>query len=131
GFMAFYPGPGIGGHCIPIDPWYLTYKAREHNYHTKLIETAGEINDDMPEYVVNKLVKILNNEKKAINGSNILVLGIAYKKDIDDLRQSPILNVLDQIEKLGGTWDIIDPNFESFIYNQQKVKLVRESEVNL
>lgn len=84
GFMPFYPGPGVGGHCIPIDPFYLTYKAREYDYHTRLIELAGEINDYMPEYVVERLMDILNNNKKCLNGAKILMLGVSYKNDIDD-----------------------------------------------
>jgi methionine aminopeptidase type I len=86
GFMAFYPGPGLGGHCIPIDPFYLTWKAREHDYHTRLIELAGEINNSMPDFVIDRLMKVLNRYKKPLNGSKILLLGVAYKKDIDDLR---------------------------------------------
>jgi len=91
GFMAFYPGPGLGGHCIPIDPFYLTWKAREFNYHTRLIEIAGEINNSMPEYCADRISRQLNNEKKALNGAKVFMLGAAYKPDIDDIRESPAL----------------------------------------
>ena len=118
GFMAFYPGPGLGGHCIPIDPWYLTYKAREYNYHTKLIETAGEINDDMPSFVVNRISKILNEQKKPLNGSKILLLGLAYKKDIDDYRESPVLPILNLLDKSQADWEIVDPYIQQFTNNE-------------
>ena len=121
GFMPFYPGPGIGGHCIPIDPWYLTYKAREYNIHTKLIQTASEINDSMPEYVVNRLVKVLNTHEKALANSKVLVLGIAYKKDIDDYRESPILPILDLLTKNGVEWKAVDPFIPSFELNNKKI----------
>lgn len=116
GFMPFYPGPGLGGHCIPIDPWYLTYKAREFGYHTKLIEIAGEINGDMPIVIVNKIIEILNINNKSLNGSNILILGLAYKKDIDDYRESPILNIIDLVEKRKGNVTIVDPYIDKYIY---------------
>lgn len=99
GFVPFYPGPGVGGHCIPLDPFYLTYKAREFDYHTKLIELAGEINDGMPIYVVERLMDILNEHCKALSKSKIMLLGIAYKGDIDDLRESPALKVWEELEK--------------------------------
>lgn len=97
GFEAFYPGPGIGGHCIPLDPFYLTWKAREYGYHTRLIETSAEINNYMPWYIVERASKILNRFKKAINGSKILILGIAYKQDIDDYRESPAFKIIDYL----------------------------------
>lgn len=118
GFMPFYPGPGLGGHCIPIDPFYLTWKAREYNYHTKLIETAGEINNSMPDFVVHRCMEILNKEGKALNGSNILVLGVAYKKDIDDYRESPVIPILQQLDKCGAHWTVVDPHVQEFKYNQ-------------
>lgn len=116
GFMPFYPGPGLGGHCIPIDPWYLTWKAREHSYHTKLIETAGEINNDMPDYVVKRIMEILNKDKIALNGANILVLGVAYKKDIDDYRESPVLPILEKLDVAGADWKVVDPYVKEFKY---------------
>lgn len=117
GFMPFYPGPGVGGHCIPIDPFYLTYKAREFDYHTRLIELAGEINDYMPEYVIERLMDILNEKKKCLNGSKILMLGVSYKNDIDDLRESPALKVLELLEKKGAQVKIHDPYIEEFSHN--------------
>lgn len=116
GFMPFYPGPGLGGHCIPIDPWYLTWKAREYNYHTRLIETAGEINNDMPDYVVKRMMEILNIEGKALNGSKVLILGVAYKKDIDDCRESPIFPIIDKLQESGADWSTVDPYVASFNY---------------
>ena len=116
GFMPFYPGPGVGGHCIPIDPFYLTYKAREYDYHTRLIELAGEINDYMPEYVVERLMDILNNNKKCLNGAKILMLGVSYKNDIDDLRESPSLKVLEQLESKKANVLIHDPYVKQFKY---------------
>ncbi|MGY0372544.1 nucleotide sugar dehydrogenase [Clostridium sp. JNZ J1-5] len=117
GFMAFYPGPGLGGHCIPLDPFYLTYKAREFDYHTRLIETAGEINDFMPEFVVDNAMKLLNGAKKAMNGSKVLLMGIAYKKDIDDMRESPALKVIEHLEKNGAEIVYNDPFVPSFKHN--------------
>lgn len=114
GFMAFYPGPGIGGHCIPLDPFYLTWKARGYNYHTRLIELAGEINNAMPEFVVNKLGKLLNEKGLALSKSKILLLGAAYKKDIEDMRESPIQDVIVILEKNGADFDYNDPHIPEF-----------------
>ncbi|MBM4760891.1 nucleotide sugar dehydrogenase [Bacillus sp. B15-48] len=114
GFMPFYPGPGLGGHCIPIDPFYLTWKAREYNYHTRLIELAGEINNGMPEFVVNKAMYILNGEGKALRGSKIAILGVAYKKDIDDVRESPVLKIVEMLTNEGAELIICDPHVTSF-----------------
>lgn len=119
GFMPFYPGPGLGGHCIPIDPWYLTYKAREYNYHTRLIETAGEINDDMPQFIVSKISEILNTKRKSLNGSKILVLGVAYKKDIDDYRESPVLPILNKLSQSEANWKVVDPYISEFKLNDE------------
>lgn len=120
GFMAFYPGPGLGGHCIPIDPWYLAWKAREYNYHTKLIEAAGEINNSMPEYVVERIADILNDDGKAIRGSSILLLGISYKKDIDDFRESPVLDIMAILEKKGAHVTFSDPYIANFTYRGER-----------
>lgn len=120
GFQAFYPGPGIGGHCIPLDPYYLAWKAREFDYHTKLIETSGIINDSMPDYVVERASKILNRFKKPLNGSNILILGVAYKQDIDDIRQSPALKVIEGFEKKGSVVKYYDPYVASYDYKGKK-----------
>ena len=98
GFTAFYPGPGLGGHCIPLDPYYLSWKAREYGFHTSMIESSMSVNDGMPEYVMELANKILNRNRKPMNGSKILVLGVAYKQDIDDYRESPALRVIDQLE---------------------------------
>ncbi|MFC7373054.1 nucleotide sugar dehydrogenase [Fictibacillus iocasae] len=114
GFMAFYPGPGLGGHCIPIDPFYLTYKAREYNYHTRLIELAGEINNAMPEYVVDRAMRLLNEDGKALRNSNVVVLGVAYKKDIDDMRESPVLPILTQLKEAGANVTVVDPHVPTF-----------------
>lgn len=114
GFMPFYPGPGLGGHCIPIDPFYLTWKAREYNYHTRLIELSGEINNAMPEFVIERSMRILNEDKKAINGSKIVVLGVAYKKDIDDVRESPSLEIMELLNKAGADWIAVDPYVKTF-----------------
>jgi UDP-N-acetyl-D-glucosamine dehydrogenase len=131
GFMPFYPGPGLGGHCIPIDPWYLTWKAREYNYHTRLIEIAGEINDSMPDFVVQRCTEILNEHGKALKGSNILVLGVAYKKDIDDYRESPVLPILTKLTKAGANWTVVDPHVKEFKWNGKLVKTKNLHEVNI
>jgi len=126
GFQAFYPGPGIGGHCIPLDPYYLAWKTREYDYHTKLIETSGIINDSMPDYVVERSRKILNRFKKAMNGSRILVLGVAYKQDIDDIRQSPALKVIQGLEKEGCIVDYYDPYVKEYEYKGDKKESIKE-----
>lgn len=114
GFMAFYPGPGLGGHCIPIDPFYLTWKARGYDYHTRLIELAGEINNGMPEYVVERLSQQLNTVKKPLNGSKVLLMGVAYKPDIDDIRESPALKIVALLEQAGCQLSYNDPFIPSF-----------------
>jgi UDP-N-acetyl-D-glucosamine dehydrogenase len=109
GFQAFYPGPGLGGHCIPLDPYYLSWKAREYGFHTSMIESSMMVNDRMPEYCVERASKILNKEKKAMNGSVVLVLGVAYKKDIDDYRESAAIRVINELEKEGAEVIYYDP----------------------
>ena len=109
GFTPFYPGPGLGGHCIPIDPFYLSWKARQFGMTTRFIELAGEINVAMPEYVITKLMDALNDHKKAIRGSKVLVLGLAYKKDIDDVRESPSLELIELLQAKGAKVDYNDP----------------------
>ncbi len=109
GFQAFYPGPGLGGHCIPIDPFYLTWKAREYDFHTRFIELAGEINTAMPYHVVSRVIEALNAKGKGVKGSRILVLGIAYKKDIDDVRESPSLKLIALLREKGAKVDYHDP----------------------
>ena len=128
GFMPFYPGPGLGGHCIPIDPFYLTWKAREYDYHTRLIEISGEINNYMPEYVVERAMKILNTRKKALNGAKVLLLGVAYKSDIDDIRESPALKVIEHLEKNGAEIIYNDPYISDFVHNGKSYKSVELNE---
>lgn len=124
GYMAFYPGPGLGGHCIPLDPFYLTYKAREFDYHTRLIETAGEINDYMTTFVVENVITILNTQKQPLRDSNILLLGVAYKKDIDDMRESPALKIIKELKKNGANITYNDPYIPYFYYNGNTYKSV-------
>jgi len=111
GFQAFYPGPGLGGHCIPVDPFYLSWKAKEWDFRTRFIELAGEINTNMPYHVLESVGKALNQHKKALNGAKVLVLGLAYKKDIDDLRESPSLTIIELLQKDGARVSYNDPYF--------------------
>jgi UDP-N-acetyl-D-glucosamine dehydrogenase len=113
GFMAFYPGPGMGGHCIPIDPFYLAWKAKEYNTKAKFIELAGEINQKMTEHIAHRIGRALNDDKKSIRGSKILIVGVAYKKDIDDVRESPALRIMDLLKYKGGKINYHDPYVES------------------
>ncbi len=115
GFQAFYPGPGLGGHCIPIDPFYLTWKAREYDFSTRFIELAGEINTNMPYFVVQRVTEILSDHGKALGGAKILVLGIAYKKDVDDDRESPALKIIDLLRRRGAEVDYNDPHIPKYI----------------
>ncbi len=132
GFKAFYPGPGLGGHCIPIDPFYLTWKAREFELNTKFIELAGEINTYQPYYVVEKSMEVLNKFKKALNGSKVLILGAAYKKDIDDMRESPSLKLIEILREKGAEVDYHDPLVPSlprmrrYNYDMESVELTKE-----
>jgi UDP-N-acetyl-D-glucosamine dehydrogenase len=114
GFVPYYPGPGIGGHCIPIDPFYLTWKAREFGMHTRFIELAGEINSSMPDYVISKLSLALNQRNKSIKGSSILVLGVAYKKNVDDVRESPSVLLMEKLRDLGAKIAYSDPHVPKF-----------------
>ena len=114
GFTPYYPGPGLGGHCIPIDPFYLTWKAREYGLHTRFIELAGEINSDMPHWVVSKLTDALNQRGKAVMGSRVLVLGIAYKKDVEDMRESPSVELMEILRDKGAVVDYADPHVPVF-----------------
>lgn len=114
GFQAFYPGPGLGGHCIPIDPCYLAWKAREYGFHTTMIENSMIINDSQPNYCVDRAMRILNNHKKAVNGAKILVLGVAYKNDIDDYRESPAIRVVEKLLEVGANVTYYDPWIASF-----------------
>src|SRR4029077_9285165 len=111
GFQPFYPGPGLGGHCIPVDPFYLSWKAKEFDFHTRFIELAGEINSGMPYHVIASVVGALNRHKKSLNGARVLVLGVAYKRDIDDLRESPSLTIIELLQKEGAQVSYNDPYF--------------------
>jgi len=126
GFHAFYPGPGLGGHCIPIDPFYLTWKAREYDFHTRFIELAGEINTFMPYYVVQKTVEALNEKGKSIKNARILVLGLAYKKDVDDARESPSFVIIDLLMEKGAIVDYNDPYVQLPLYTR-KYRLEKDS----
>lgn len=114
GFVPYHPGPGLGGHCIPIDPFYLTWKAREYGLHTRFIELAGEVNSAMPDWVVGKVAHALNERKKSINGSKVLVLGIAYKKNVDDMRESPSVHIMERLRALGAEVSYSDPHVPQF-----------------
>jgi UDP-N-acetyl-D-glucosamine dehydrogenase len=110
GYMAFYPGPGLGGHCIPIDPFYLTWKAREYGQNTRFIELAGEVNSSMPEYVIHRVAEVLNTRKKSVKGSRVLIVGLAYKPDVDDMRESPTFHLLDLLRARGAKVAYYDPH---------------------
>lgn len=122
GFQAFYPGPGLGGHCIPLDPYYLTWKAREYDYHTRLIELSGEINNYMPQYILERSSKILNRFKKSLKESKILILGVAYKSDIDDYRESPALKVIENFQNEGSEVKFYDPYISIYKRNGKDYK---------
>ncbi len=127
GFQAFYPGPGLGGHCIPLDPYYLSWKAREYGFHTSMIEASMMINDRMPEYCVERAARILNNHKKSLNGSKILVLGVAYKQDINDYRESPAIRVINELYKTGAEVVFYDP----FIPEYKENGIIKKGENKL
>lgn len=127
GFQAFYPGPGLGGHCIPLDPYYLSWKAREYGFHTSMIESSMMVNDRMPEYCAERSSKILNRFKKAMNGARILILGVAYKQDIDDYRESPALRVIEELEKEGAEVVYYDP----FVSEYREHGVVKKGESEL
>jgi UDP-N-acetyl-D-glucosamine dehydrogenase len=133
GFTPYSPGPGIGGHCIPVDPFYLTWKAREYNLHTRFIELAGEINNAMPRWVVGKVSDALNQHGKSFKKSRILVLGVAYKKNVDDVRESPILNIIDMLKEKEAVIEYSDPHIAQLgkihghEYNLKSVPITPES----
>jgi UDP-N-acetyl-D-glucosamine dehydrogenase len=133
GYHPFYPGPGLGGHCIPIDPFYLTWKAREYEINTKFIELAGEINTFQPFYVVERSMEALNNHKKALNGAKVLILGASYKKDIDDMRESPSLKLIELFREKGAEVDYSDPYIpklpktRKYNYDISSVELTKEN----
>lgn len=126
GFQAFYPGPGLGGHCIPLDPYYLSWKAREYGFHTSMIESSMMINDKMPEYTVERASKILNRYQKSMSGAKILVLGVAYKQDIDDYRESPAIRVIDVLKTTGANVDFYDPWVAEYREHGQIEKGIKE-----
>lgn len=127
GFQAFYPGPGLGGHCIPLDPYYLSWKAREYGFHTSMIESSMMINDRMPEYCVERVSRILNRSQKSLNRAQILVLGVAYKQDIDDYRESPAIKVIEELEKAGAEVKFFDP----YVAEYQYCGKIRKGELEL
>ncbi len=125
GFMAFYPGPGVGGHCIPLDPYYLSSKAKEYNFHTRFIELAAEINENMPEYIVTRISEALNTHSKSLKGSKVLVLGVTYKKDIEDLRESPSEHVIQLLLGKKAEVDYNDPYIPQLRINDKLMKSVK------
>jgi UDP-N-acetyl-D-glucosamine dehydrogenase len=133
GFVPYYPGPGLGGHCIPIDPFYLTWKAKEYGVHTRFIELAGEVNSAMPEWVIWKVSDALNSRKKALNGSRVLVLGVAYKKNVDDSRETPSAELIKLLQEKGAQVDYSDPHVPTFPvmrkykYDMRSVELTRQT----
>lgn len=126
GFQAFYPGPGLGGHCIPLDPYYLSWKAREYGVHTSMIESSMMINDRMPEYCVERAMKMLNRQKKAMNGAKVLVVGVAYKQDVDDYRESPAIHVIERLLIEGADVSYYDPWIPQFRHGTLKMKGIAE-----
>lgn len=126
GFQAFYPGPGLGGHCIPLDPYYLSWKAREYGFHTSLIEASGMINDRMPEYTASRCGEVLNHFQKSINGAKVLILGVAYKQDIDDYRESPALRVIEEFQKRGADISYYDPWVPQYKYKGETYQGLKE-----
>lgn len=126
GFQAFYPGPGLGGHCIPLDPYYLSWKAREYGFHTSMIESSMIVNDKMPEYCVERAMKILNRQGKALTKSKVLVLGIAYKQDIDDYRESPAIDVIEILNKNGASVEFYDPYIPEYKHRGEKYRGIEQ-----
>jgi len=131
GFMPFYPGPGLGGHCIPVDPFYLSWKAREYDFHTQFIELAGKINENMPYYVADRLMGALNTQRKSLAGSRILVLGVAYKADIDDMRESPAIKVIDHLLEREAVVVYHDPFVPTYQYDGHEVEGVPLTEAEV
>lgn len=126
GFTAFYPGPGLGGHCIPLDPYYLSWKAREYGFHTSMIEASMMVNDKMPEYCVDRAARVLNEAEKSLKGANVLVLGVAYKQDIDDYRESPALRVIECLENRGANVTYYDPWVPEYRYKGKTEQSIPE-----
>jgi len=130
GFMPFFPGPGLGGHCIPIDPFYLSWKARQFNFEARFIELAGSVNGAMPEFVVQRIIDALNSQKKSLNGSRVHVIGVAYKRDVNDLRESPALEILELLDKAGAIVSYTDPYFPSFKHAHLDLHSVDEKKMH-
>jgi UDP-N-acetyl-D-glucosamine dehydrogenase len=130
GFMPFYPGPGLGGHCIPIDPFYLSWKARQSGFEARFIELAGHVNGSMPEYVVERISEALNTRRKPINGSRIHVLGVAYKKDVSDMRESPALDIMELLERRGAKMSYSDPYVPRLQHGRVDLRSLDESAVD-
>jgi len=131
GYQAFYPGPGLGGHCIPIDPFYLTWKAREYEFVTRFIELAGEINTNMPDYVVSKVAEALNNIGKPVKGAKILMLGLAYKANVDDDRESPSYRLMEKLEEMGAVVSYNDPYIPSIKPTREYAKFAGRKSVDI
>ena len=131
GFQAFYPGPGLGGHCIPLDPYYLSWKAREYGFHTSMIESSMIVNDKMPEYCVERAMKILNRQGMALSRSKVLVLGIAYKQDIDDYRESPAIDVIEILKENGATVEFFDPYIPEYKHRGEIFRGIEKIEDNI
>ncbi len=131
GFMPFYPGPGIGGHCIPLDPQYLSWKAKTYGFFNRFIELASDINANMPRFVIEKAMLLLNEKGKAVKNSNILILGISYKKDVNDLRESPAFDIINSLLKLGAKVNFSDPYFDKVCFNGETLKSVAVTKENL
>ena len=127
GFMPFYPGPGLGGHCIPIDPLYLSWKARQYNFEARFIDLAGNINSAMPEFVVQRVIDALNAQKRPLNGSRVHIIGVAYKRDVNDLRESPALEVIELLAHRGATITYTDPYVPEFKHAGLDLKSVDET----
>jgi UDP-N-acetyl-D-glucosamine dehydrogenase len=131
GFMPFYPGPGLGGHCIPVDPFYLSWKARSAGFEARFIELAGQVNGKMPEHVVRRVVQALNKRKRGVNGSRVLILGVAYKANVDDIRESPSLDVMELLLEMGARIEYSDPHVPGLEFQGHKLKSTRLTRASL
>jgi len=129
GFMPFYPGPGLGGHCIPIDPHYLSWKARQHGFECRFIDLAGQVNGAMPEFVVDRVVDALNENRKAVNGSRVHIYGVAYKRDVGDMRESPALDIIELLTRRGAIISYSDPYVPTLKEGAHHFEAVPEAEV--
>jgi UDP-N-acetyl-D-glucosamine dehydrogenase len=130
GFMPFYPGPGLGGHCIPIDPYYLSWKARQSGFEARFIELAGHVNSAMPEFVVERTAEALNSARKAINGSRIHIFGVAYKRDVNDVRESPALDIMELLSRRGAAISYTDPHIPELKHGHLNLRSIPQSSVD-